>query len=150
MEKLDIKKELLQECIEHQKASISNAKKAIASVQESVEEEKSSIEDNMESFRESLNNEKDMYSRQVQDGVEGLSVLNRIIVNEHNSVRLGSVVKTSLHNYFISISLGELKAYNEKYIAISTQSPIYQLLSGKRKGDKFHFRNQDVEVKDVF
>jgi transcription elongation GreA/GreB family factor len=150
MEKLEKKKELLNACIEHQKQSINTAQKAIASVQESVAEEKSSIEDSMESFRESLQNERDMYARQVQEGIDGLSVLNRINIVEHNTVKLGSVVKTNLHNYFVSISLGEIKADGEKYLAISTQSPLFQLLSGKKKGDTFQFRTQNIQILDVF
>jgi transcription elongation GreA/GreB family factor len=150
MEKLEIKKQLLRTCIEYQKESIHTAQRAIASVKESVEEERSSIEDSMESFRESLNTEKDMYSRQVQEGIESLSVLNRISIAEHNTVKLGSVVKTSLHNYFVSISQSEMKVDGEGYLAISTHSPIYQLLQGKKKGDEFSFRNQHVKLLDVF
>lgn len=150
MNKIEKKKELLQTCMEHQKTTINTAKKAIASVQESVVEEKSSIEDNMESFRESLQNERDMYARQIQEGIDGLSVLNRITLTEHSSVKLGSVVKTDMMNYFISISLGEIKTDGEKFIAISTNSPIYQLLSGKKKGDTFSFRNQEIKILDVY
>lgn len=151
MEKLEKKKELLQACIDQQKASIHTAQKAIASVKESVEEERSSIEDSMESFRESLNTERDMYSRQIQEGIDGLSVLNRINIAEHNTVKLGSVVKTNLHNYFVSISLGEVKTEDgETYLAISTQSPIFQTLSGKKKDDSFSFRNQNVRILDIF
>lgn len=150
MEKLEIKKELLNACIEHQKTSIYTAQKAIESVKESVEEERSSIEDSMESFRESLNNERDMYSRQVKEGLDGLSVLNRINTSEHSTIKLGSVIKTNLHNYFVSISLGEVIVKGEKYLAISTQSPLYQLLSGKSAGESFQFRNQQVNIEEVF
>jgi hypothetical protein len=150
MEKLEQKKELLNTCIEHQKQTITTAQKAIASVQESVLEEKSSIEDSMESFRESLQNEKEMYSRQVQEGIDGLSVLNRIALAENNIVKLGSVVKTNVMNYFVSLSLGEIKTGGEKFIAISTNTPIYQLIAGKKKGETFSFRNQDVKILDVY
>ena len=150
MEKLLKKKMLLNNCIEHQKTSIANAKKALASIQESVLEEKSSIEDSMESFRESLQSDREMYSRQVQESTEGLAVLSRIGLNAYNTVKLGAVVETNSMNYFISISLGEIKIENEKFIAISTNTPIYQLIAGKKKGDIFNFRGQDSTILDVY
>ena len=61
------------------------------------------------------------------------SALDRMdLENQSELVRLGSLVKTSISNYFISASLGVLKAGHESYFAISLQSPIGQLLLGKK------------------
>lgn len=150
MKKLELKKELLNNLIEQQKKTIETAKKEMVAVQESVVEEKSSIEDSMESFRESLQNERELYARQVQEGMDSLSVLNRITMAENNSVKLGSIVKTDKMNYFISISLGKIEADGDNYVAISTDAPVYQEMSGKKKGETFTFRNDTIKIVDVF
>jgi len=60
------------------------------------------------------------------------------------------VVHTNLQNYFISASLGELEYDENNYMAVSTQTPIYLALAGKRKGDTFVFRDQKYRILEVF
>ena len=57
---------------------------------------------------------------------------------------------TDFQNYFISVSLGEIVLDKEKFITISTSTPLFQALSGKIKGDTFKFRDQIYTITDVF
>lgn len=56
---------------------------------------------------------------------------------------------TSQHNYFISISEGELDVDNKTYFAISPQSPIAKLLLGKTEDDTIRFRSSTFAIVKV-
>jgi hypothetical protein len=150
-EKAEIKTKIFEKCLDIQVNSVNIAKKAMNDAQESANEEKGSMEEKFDSFRESMHVTRDMYARQYQEGVNSLTILKRINPNlEHNTVILGSVVYTDFQNYFVSVSLGEINVNGEKFITISTLTPLFQALAGKSKGDKFKFRDQLYTILDVF
>ena len=64
-------------------------------------------------------------------------------------VHMGSIVRTNSATYFIAISKGQIKFNNEQYFAISSQSPIGQLLLGKRVNDETVFRNQKIRIIEI-
>ncbi len=150
-ERVVFKRDILNRCIELQAGVINTAKRAMDEAQESANEEKGSTEEKFDSFRESMQITRDMYARQLQEAIDGLALLKRIvIVPIADSVKLGAVVHTNLQNYFISASLGELDYDENTYMAISTQTPIYQALAGKKKGDTFVFRDQKYRILEIF
>lgn len=150
--KIELKKELLNKCIEMQSNIVQTAKKAMDDAQESAnEEEGASGEERFEGFRETMQITRDMYARQLQEGINSLSLLKRIFLNPQESIGLGSVVYTELQNYFISVSLGETKlAEKNSFIAISTMTPLYHAMAGKKKGDKFVFRDKEYTILETF
>jgi transcription elongation GreA/GreB family factor len=78
-------------------------------------------------------------------------VLNQIDPSKTSSaIQLGSVVVTSTQNYFLSVSAGSITVDQKQFFCISAASPIGALLVGKKKGDKFTFRNQLVTILEVF
>ena len=117
-EKLKLKKALLHKCIDIQKNNVGLAKKAMEDALSSANEEKVT-EELSDSFRESMHATRDMYARQAQEGVNNLGLLNRIMVQEHDKVKFGSVVFTNFQNYFISTSLGELKIEDKSFQTVS-------------------------------
>ncbi|HXA01091.1 MAG TPA: hypothetical protein VNW99_03830 [Cytophagaceae bacterium] len=146
-----IKKDVLNKCIEMQTNVVNTAKKAMDEAQESANEEKGSTEEKFDSFRESMQIARDMHARQVAEGIDGLGLLKRIsIVPLIDHVKLGAIVCTTLQNYFISASLGEIEHDGKNYMAISTMTPLYQSLAGKQKGDKFNFRDGEYKITNVF
>ena len=58
-------------------------------------------------------------------------------------------MKTTLGNYYLTVSLGEIIIDTEKYIAISPVSPMGMLLMGKKNGDEIQFRGRLITVKEV-
>jgi len=150
-ERVMFKRDILNRCIELQAGVINTAKRAMDEAQESANEEKGSTEEKFDSFRESMQITRDMHARQLQEAIDGLALLKRIvIVPLADTVKLGAVVHTNLQNYFISASLGELEYDENNYMAVSTQTPIYLALAGKRKGDTFVFRDQKYRILEVF
>jgi hypothetical protein len=149
-DKLKLKRALLNKCIEIQKNNVTRSKKAMEDAQESANQEKGNSEDQSDSFRENMQATRDMYARQVHEGVNTLALLNRIVVQDHEWVKFGSVIFTDYQNYFISSGLGEIKINDMSFITVSTLSPLFQILASKRKGEQFMFLDRMYRVVDVF
>ena len=72
---------------------------------------------------------------------------------DHRSevVRPGSVVETKNQYYFISVPLGEVSLSSGSTVyAISTEAPIYKELEGKKAGDKFNFRDEEIKIVEIW
>jgi hypothetical protein len=148
-EKIKLKKNLLNKCIDIQKNTVAIAKKAMEDALNSANAEKVS-EELSDSFRESMHATRDMYARQANEGVNNLGLLHRINIVEHDKVKFGSVVFTNFQNYFISTGIGEIKIDDLSFHAISTLAPLFQILLDKRKGDTFMFLDRLYTVIEVF
>ncbi|MFC6999387.1 hypothetical protein [Rufibacter roseus] len=147
---LEIKNQLLDECIRVQTDFVENARIAMEDAQESANESQGAIEDKFESFREACHIQRDMFAKQLDEAIGKLSILKRIVRNKVNdTVTLGSVVRTDAQNYFISVSLGEITVDGEKYFAISPASPVFQAMAEKGKGDTFTFRDKSIKILEV-
>lgn len=80
-----------------------------------------------------------------KETLAGLDVTHRSI-----AVRPGSVVETDNSYYFVSVPLGEIQMESgSKVYAVSTDAPIYKELEGRKEGDSFKFRDQDVKIVKV-
>jgi hypothetical protein len=146
-----LKMQLKEECIRLQKALADNAKAAMTNAQETANDEKSAMEDKFESFREQMQIERDMYAKLYDEAMTTLENLEKINVNKIQDVAAaGSVVVTPEQKYFISISLGKVSLNGDTYMAISPQSPVFQAMSGKKKGGTFTFRDKKLEIVEVF
>ncbi len=151
-EKVEIKKKLVEACalfIDKRNQTITTIiesnKKALES------ESKSSAGDKHETGRAMLQLEIEKASQQFSSVHQMQKILNRITSKTNTEViSLGSVVKTSLNNYFISVSIGEVIIEGEKYFAVSPKSPIGYLLLGKKKGDKTEFNGKTFRIIEVF
>jgi transcription elongation GreA/GreB family factor len=148
---LKIKKNLRTACIEVQQRLADTAKNAMQQAQESANGEKGTMEDRFESFREQCQLDRNMYAKQLQELLSGLLVLQKMDVNRINdSVALGSVVETDTQTFYISISIGEIKLRGKVYFAISTSSPVFKAMAGKKQGDSFPFRDKVHQILEVY
>ncbi|WP_114782307.1 hypothetical protein [Botryobacter ruber] len=151
VQELELKKKLLQECVRVLNLQIKAAKDAMDEAQESANEHQGAIEDKFESFREACHIQRDMYARQLDELMTTMANLRRINATKQNhEVTLGSVVLTELQNYFIGVSLGEIKVEGDSFYAISGMSPIYKAMAGKTTGDTFVFRDKAYKILQVF
>lgn len=72
---------------------------------------------------------------------------------DHRSevVRPGSVIETKNHYYFVSVPLGEITLNSGSTVyAISSEAPIYKDLEGKKAGDKIKFREEEIEIVNIW
>ncbi len=124
--------------------TISSHQKALSS------ETKSSAGDKHETGRAMLQLEMEKAGQQLTAIDQMKSVLAKIkLKDKHTHVKLGSLVTTDQNNYFLAISSGEILIENQKYYAISSASPIGQLLLGKKVGDEIVF-NKSMVILEVF
>jgi hypothetical protein len=148
---LKTKKNLRTSCLEIQQRLADTSKAAMEQAQESANAEKGTMEDRFESFREQCQIERNMHAKQLQENLSGLLVLQKMDVNrECDAVMLGSVVITDSQCFFISISLGEVKIQGKTYYAISTSTPLFKAMSGKKQGDSFPFRDKVHQILEIY
>lgn len=149
-QELETKKRLLQESIQILNKQIKAAKDAMDEAQNSANEHDGAMEDKFESFRENCQIQRDMYARQLDELISTMALLKRINATKLNTnVSLGAIVHTELQNYFIGVSLGELKVDGESYFAISGMSPIFKAMAGKTAGETFSFRDKEYKILQV-
>ena len=119
--------------------------------QQSANEQKGTMGDKFESFREQMQIERDRYARLYQDALDIGRSLEKINTEKPNElISLGAVVLSDFQNLFISAGLGAIKLPEGNFVAVSTASPIYQHLAGKKSGDEFVFRDKKYKIFEVF
>jgi hypothetical protein len=143
---------ILAECIRLQKAHVEIAKKAMTDAQESANEGDDSTEEKLyNSYREEMQNKRDMFARQFDVAMEDLIQLQQIVTSkEYKKAEYGSMVETDGGTYFISTSLGQVKYNGNVIFAVSPLAPVYKAFEGKKKGDKFAFRDKTFNIKDIY
>jgi transcription elongation GreA/GreB family factor len=147
----ELKAILLQECQETVARRFSKIKQTILAIEESLEDEsKSSAGDKHETGRAMLQIDRENAGKQLHE-IENLQALvKKIDINATSDyVRLGSLVYTNNGTYFVSISIGQVTVGKTAYFCVALQSPIGQLLSGKRKGDTFSFNEKSYTIKSI-
>lgn len=152
IKKTDLKKRLLDTCLELLNQRIDVARKAMEDAQEAANsEEKSTAGDKYDTSRAMSQNLRDMNAKQLQEALKDLGLLQQINpLLTFQEVRPGSIVLTNSENYFISISSGKINIDGITYFAVSPSSPIVQAMLNKKTGDSFSFRDQTNHISEVF
>ena len=135
MKNNQLKEALYNQCKEFVNSKLATIEKTIKSNQEGLASEtKSSAGDKHETGRAMLQLEMEKAGQQLYGVTEMKLVLERINIQEVSSVcKMGSIVKTNTINYFLAISAGKIVVENEIFYAVSSKSPIGQLLIGKKE-----------------
>ena len=121
---------------------------AMNAAQESANgESKSSAGDKYETSRAMGHLDRDMHARMYQQTREERKLIERIdesIIFKKGA--LGAFISTSMGDFFLSVSIGQVKIDEKSIMIISPQSPIGALLMGKMVGDNFSFRGKEAEI----
>jgi len=149
-DKKELKKKLLQYVTEMQQQRAQISQQAMLQAQQSANEEKGTMGDKFESFREQMQIDRDMYARQYEESSQILKTLQKIDPDKKSeAASLGAIVFTDSKAFFVSASLGQLTLDGESYVAVSSQSPMYLAMAGKKKGEKFVFRDISFLIIDI-
>lgn len=148
---LHLKKRLHKLCQQQIALRINTAKEAMDAAQAAANNEgKSSAGDKYETGRAMMQLERDQHARLLAEGLKLRQVLDNLDPSLlHDQVRLGSLVKTSGGNFYVSISLGKLTLDVTDYIAISPITPLGKALLGLKEGSSTFLSNQKIQVLEV-
>lgn len=146
---MKLKEQVLQACLLHQQESILRLKETVKELQESANAEKGAG-DEADSMREQLLADVDMYSRQLDQASASYATLKLIDPNQlHSTVKHGALVITDKTSVLVGVSIGKVLVEGKTFFTISTDSPLYQAMEGKKKGETFAFRDQKQAVVDI-
>ncbi len=143
-----LKKHLLDLCLQMQQERFETARKAMEDAQRSAnQEERSTAGDKYDTSRAMSQNVVEMNARQMQEAQKELAILDTIHPGAASAdVRLGSLVKTSGGNYYLAISGGSFKVQNQTWLALSPASPLGREMWHKKEGDTFAFRGKTFRI----
>ncbi len=130
---------------------ISILQSAIQSLEESRNNEtKSSVGDKYETGRAMMQQELFRKQEQLQQALELKMQLTSLDPTSiHTTIQLGSLVKTTQGQYYISVGVGKIILGGNSYFAISTQSPLGKLLIGKQQREEVEFRGKKIGIEEV-
>ncbi len=152
MNPLDIKEQLYHFCATTVAQRLSRIQQTISRLQEALTSEtKSTAGDKHETGRAMLQLEREKTGNQLAEVQKLQQILAKINTRvDASRIHLGSVVYTSLSNYYIGISIGEIIIDNTKFFAIAPNTPIGKALIGKEQGDFFVFNGKKFEILTLF
>lgn len=148
---ITIKESLYNHCVQYVEERMARIQNEIALQQESANEEtKSSAGDKYETGRAMAQLEIERNAVQLKEAEKLRSFLKHM-VREHSGEVIvpGSLVTTSKGVFYIAISLGAVTLHEQTYVVVSPDSPIGQLLLGKKKGDEMVWRGEKYVVEGV-
>lgn len=151
MTTLEIKQALFDTCLEKVNNRYQKIKSTIADLNEALEEESDSGgEDDFDNSRAMMQIDRENATKQLGEVMLLREVLNRMDVKlVTDYARLGSLVTTNKAVYFISLSIGAVPVDNSVYLCVALHSPIGNVLTGKKRGDKFIFNNEEQEILEI-
>lgn len=144
------KSEILQ--IIHNKLSekIEKLERLIIETRSANNETKSSMGDKYETSREMVQQEINNLQIQLNENNRAKNSLKLINVNPHQTIGLGSLIRTDKGLFYIAVSLGEIIFNENKIFVISTESPLGKILIGKKKGEEFYLNNLNQKILKIW
>ena len=147
-----MKEKLIAYVKNHLDQRIQNSLAAMQAAQESANSEsKSSAGDKYETSRAMGHLDREMHARMYQQAQQERQIVERLDDTiTYKKGALGALMKTSMGDFFLSVSIGQVEIEDEKIMIISPQSPVGSLLMGKIVGDSFSFRGKEALIEAVF
>ncbi len=143
-----IKLELFQICKNKIISKLEALETAIDEAKTSAQQEtKSSVGDKYETGRAMMHLEIEKYTAQLLQWKKVLEELDKIdLQNPSTFVKKGSLILTDQGNYFISVALGKIILKDVTYFAVSEESPVGKILTGRKKSDKIEFNQRIISI----
>ena len=144
------KEDLYKACLAYAEKRIETATEAYKSAQDSANEETKNASSEDDNSGAMLQIEAEQQAKHMIEARKLKEEMLRIDPTaETTLVAAGSLVITSLGNYYVAISAGKIDLDKKSYFAISISAPIAQALRGKKIGDKIKFNDKMIEILDV-
>lgn len=144
-----MKIELYQFITEQLEEKINYLQHLIDDLRLSNNDTKSSMGDKYETSREMMQQEISRIQNQLNEILIQQEIFSKIKPIENDVIGLGSYVETSMGNFCIACSFGEVIFNDQKVFVLSTQTPLAKILLGSKKGDVFEMNGRNFEIKIV-
>lgn len=144
-----MKVELYQFIEQQLEEKISYLQSLIDDLRLSNNDTKSSMGDKYETSREMMQQEISRIQNQVNEILVQQEIFSKIKPIENDLIGLGSYVETSMGNFCIACSFGEIVFNSKKVFILSTQTPLAKILLGNKVGDTFEMNGRSFEIKIV-
>lgn len=150
MEKRELKKQLVDYCLEYQKKAADNAMIEMNEAYQNASEY-GAPEDWFDTYKTDMLNKRDAFGQQFQKALEEIKNIERINPNVlFEEIGFGSVVITNTQKLFICMGIGKIQIEDEIFYAISPSVPIFQTIKGLKAGDTYDFRGIKGSIIEVF
>lgn len=103
-----------------------------------------------DSIREEVQDEIYQLDKQVYELRRMEKLMSKVVHSKMEEVQWGSVVITNKARFYISVSLGEFHYKNDRFYAISTESPIAKKMMGLHVGDDFSLNGIHQKIIEIF
>ena len=150
-DKIKIKQALYNACQHHVEERIKTIEDRLRVIEESRNNEtKSSVGDKYETGRAMMQMEEEKSKVQLFEAVALRQTLKQVDPNKKlEKAELGSLVETNRGSYYFCIGIGKVKQNNKTFYCISMDSPIGQVLRGRRTGESITFNNSTLQIKAI-
>jgi hypothetical protein len=148
---MELKEKVHQACVEYLEDKIKHVRSAIKEIQvASFEETKSSVGDKYETGRAMAQLELEKYAAQLHEFQKQLDVVNGIKLLSNPTISgLGSLIRTDLGNFYLSVSVGPFEIDSQICYGVSAASPIGKTLKELKLGDTFQLRNKQAKILSI-
>ncbi|WP_425637240.1 hypothetical protein ACPUEN_17525 [Algoriphagus yeomjeoni] len=116
-----------------------------------LEDTKSSAGDKFETGRETMSRDLMTVENQLKQANFEFDELCRLqaIKEPSPSVQEGSLVQLGNDKYLISISLGQIAVDDQKLFMLSKNSPLGEILVGRKKNEQVEFRGKNLTITEL-
>lgn len=116
-----------------------------------LEETKSSAGDKFETSREMMTQDLMTLELQIKQSKIDLDEIQRLqaIKETAPSVQEGSMIKLGSDWFMLAVSIGQINVEDKKVYLLSKNSPLGQLLLGKKKNDHVNFRGKNQLIEEL-
>lgn len=146
-----MKERIHEYLIETIRSRVQESQDSVASTQASRDSDtKSTAGDKHEVGRAMAQIELENQQAQLQRNLELMEQLESIHLNRSTEqIGKGSLVKTDVGIYYISIGMGAVEVDGETIFVISPASPIGQLMIGKSVSEEVLFNGRAIQIKEI-
>jgi transcription elongation GreA/GreB family factor len=147
---LPVKEKIVKALLAEFSAKADDLQNEIQSLEASRNNEsKSTAGDKHEVGRAMAQTELDTMEKRLATLKEQANTIKNLPLDLQNKVGRGSLVETSNGLYFLAVGFGKVEVGGKSYFVISPAAPIGQAMLGKKAGDQFEFRGQNMAVRTI-
>jgi len=116
-----------------------------------LEEEKNSAGDKYETSRETMTQDLNSLEKQIKQGKMDLEELYRLqaIKDTPPTVQEGALVQLGTDWFLLAVSIGQVKVGDKQVFLLSKNSPLGDLLVGKKKNEAIQFRGKPQTITEI-